>query len=333
MILDPSSKLEAVLAGAVTANQPEVHVDYFDWNPQGEQTKPAPFRVALNSTTDVTILAAPQVGFIREVLRLSIYNKDTASVTVIIKTDDGTTERIICKATLLTLETLNFEKDRGWYVTTATGAVKSSNDGIPVTIFDAAGDIIYATAADTAARLAIGTARQVLTVNAGATAPGWSAPITLATEQATTSGTVKDFTGIPAGVKRITIMFVGVSTNGTSNLKLLIGDAGGLEETGYVSTAVTLENAGAVASSSVTTYFILSGALTAAGLISGTVVLTLENAAAFTWVSSGQIKRLTTGMSLSAGDKSLSAELTQLRITTTNGTDAFDAGAINISYE
>ena len=37
------------------------------------------------------------------------------------------------------------------------------------------------------------------------------------TEQATTSGTSKDFT-IPAGARKIVIEFVGVSTNGTSNL-------------------------------------------------------------------------------------------------------------------
>src|SRR3990167_7988574 len=40
--------------------------------------------------------------------------------------------------------------------------------------------------------------------------------IVLDTEQASTSGTAIDFTGIPAGVRRITVMFHGVSTNGTS---------------------------------------------------------------------------------------------------------------------
>ena len=120
MILDPTLKLEAVLAGAVSANQPEVVVDYMDYNPEGMPTKPATFRVALNSSTDVTILAAPSVGFVREPMRISIYNKDTASVTVTVKTDDGT-ERILIKATLLTLETLNWEKGLGWYALDANG--------------------------------------------------------------------------------------------------------------------------------------------------------------------------------------------------------------------
>jgi hypothetical protein len=36
---------------------------------------------------------------------------------------------------------------------------------------------------------------------------------------------------------------------------------------------------------------------------------------------------------LSGGSKSLSAVLDRVRITTSGGTDTFDAGKINISYE
>lgn len=124
MILDTLTKLEIVLSGAVATNQLDVHVAYVDWNKSGVTTNPAIYRTASNSTTDVTILAAPVQNPIREVLRASIYNKDTASVTVIVKTDDGTTERIITKVTLATLETLNFEKDKGWYAISAAGAIK-----------------------------------------------------------------------------------------------------------------------------------------------------------------------------------------------------------------
>ena len=44
-----------------------------------------------------------------------------------------------------------------------------------------AGDILYGTAADTVARLGIGTASQVLAVNSGATAPEWVTPASGAT--------------------------------------------------------------------------------------------------------------------------------------------------------
>lgn len=49
--------------------------------------------------------------------------------------------------------------------------------GTSLTVINAAGDIIYGTAADTATRLAIGTAGQLLRVNAGATAPEWGADL------------------------------------------------------------------------------------------------------------------------------------------------------------
>jgi hypothetical protein len=56
----------------------------------------------------------------------------------------------------------------------ATLDVPSNAETILDAIIDAAGDLIYGTAADTPARLAIGTARQVLQVNTGATAPEWA---------------------------------------------------------------------------------------------------------------------------------------------------------------
>ena len=122
MILDTTLKLEAVLAGAVSANQPEYHVDYVDRNTAGEETMPAFSRGALNSASDVTILSAPTSNTPRrEIQRISIYNKDTASITVTIKTDDGTTERILIRKTIGTLDSLCWEKGLGWY-TTATGA-------------------------------------------------------------------------------------------------------------------------------------------------------------------------------------------------------------------
>jgi hypothetical protein len=58
--------------------------------------------------------------------------------------------------------------------------------------------------------------------------------IVLATAQASTSGTSIDFTGIPAGAKRITVMFSGVSLSGSASYLFQLGDAGGFETTGYV---------------------------------------------------------------------------------------------------
>lgn len=122
--------LQAVLAGAASANQPECHVAYVDYNKEGNVTPPTIQRTALNSTTDAIILAAPPFNPTREVISASIYNKDTASVTVTVKTDDGTTERIIAKATLLTLEVLCYEKGQGWYALDANGNRKEATSSV-----------------------------------------------------------------------------------------------------------------------------------------------------------------------------------------------------------
>jgi hypothetical protein len=140
LILTNDLTLEAVLGGAVSANQPEFHVDYFvrdnnapQQNIAWQPPKPSTLRGALNSTTDVTLISPTTgrystQGFVAEVTGASIYNKDTASVAVTVKTTDGSTDRIICKATLATTETLIYTKEGQWYVMTADGAFK--NDSI-----------------------------------------------------------------------------------------------------------------------------------------------------------------------------------------------------------
>ena len=59
-------------------------------------------------------------------------------------------------------------------------------------------------------------------------------PLVLGTAQASTSGASIDFTSIPSWVKRITVMFSGVSTNGSSNWLVQLGTASGVENTGYL---------------------------------------------------------------------------------------------------
>jgi hypothetical protein len=152
--------------------------------------------------------------------------------------------------------------------------------------------------------------------------------IVLGTEQATTSGTSIDFTGIPAGVRRITINFSLVSTNGTSALLLQIGDSGGIETAGYLSGAMV-----SATFAESTAGFRLSTSAVAAQAFHGAVVLNLEDASDFTWTSIGALYLNGSAVYSSAGSKSLSAELDRVRLTTVNGTDTLDLGVINISYE
>lgn len=154
--------------------------------------------------------------------------------------------------------------------------------------------------------------------------------ITLGTATASTSGTSIDFTSIPAGTKRITINFSGVSTNGTSVPILQLGDSGGVENTGYTGTIET-----ASSRSSFTDGFKLVGVGSAAWAMDGRVVLELLDDATNTWTATIAISgdNAAAAAYTGAGAKSTSATLDRVRITTQGGADTFDAGKINIQYE
>jgi hypothetical protein len=145
-----------------------------------------------------------------------------------------------------------------------------------------------------------------------------------------TSGTYIDFTSIPSWAKRITVMLAGVSTNGTANLQVQIGDAGGIEAADYI--GVCAQNGGTLTGWS--TGAVISNGTTAATTCSAVVEIVLLDAATNTWAIFGNSARSDAGAGrLFAGHKALSATLDRARITTANGTDAFDAGLVNILYE
>jgi hypothetical protein len=152
------------------------------------------------------------------------------------------------------------------------------------------------------------------------------------TSQATTSGTFIDFTGIPSWVKKITVMFSGVSTNGTSILLIQIGDSGGVENTGYLGASSFFSNSGVGTNNSTTGVQLPNGGEAITNLRHGHIVI--SNLTGNTWTFSGSIglSDLTRSCVVSYS-KSLSAVLDRVRITTVNGTDTFDAGSVNILYE
>jgi hypothetical protein len=155
-----------------------------------------------------------------------------------------------------------------------------------------------------------------------------SQPLTSGTAVASTSGTSIDFTSIPSWVKRITVMFNAVSTNGTSNLQIQIG-AGSVITTGYTSSAWTSNttNTGTINSG-----FILTGTNSSTATFYGNISICLFGSN--TWVESHSLGGSPTGFnSVGGGTIALGGTLDRVRITTVNGTDTFDAGSINILYE
>ena len=156
--------------------------------------------------------------------------------------------------------------------------------------------------------------------------------LVLETAKPSTSGTSIAFSGLPAWVKRVTIMFVGISTNGASNLALQIGPVAGVETSGYAGYAYTPSS---TATSSV--QWNIAGANSAASLHYGTAVISLADSATNTWVLSAVGAGVGVNVTSSAGgSKALAGTLSTLRIIGSNTgspVDTFDAGSINILYE
>ena len=197
------------------------------------------------------------------------------------------------------------------------------------------GDILYHNGTNLV-KLAPGTTGQFLKTQGAAANIVWDSAgggggITLGTELSTTSGTAFTFTGIPSGTKRVTMNFEGNSLNGSDHFLIQIGDSGGIETSGYASGSSNVGSG--VSSSSSTAGFILRGAAGATVIGGGTITFTLKDSANNTWIGSGMVSRSDAAATIScAGSKSLSAELTQIRLTRT-GSNSFDAGSVNITYE
>jgi hypothetical protein len=158
--------------------------------------------------------------------------------------------------------------------------------------------------------------------------------ITSGTAVASTSGTSIDFTGIPSWVKRITVMFQGVSHTGTSNILVQIGYQSPVTSTGYVSGSLAAQSAAVSSAANTSTAgFLATGAInTAAGLQTGTI--TILNFGSNVWVASSVVAQTDgTRGSIGGGDVTLGGTLDRVRITTVAGTPTFDAGSINILYE
>ena len=157
-------------------------------------------------------------------------------------------------------------------------------------------------------------------------------PLVSGTAVASTSGTSIDFTSIPSWVKRITVIFNAVSTNGSSFYQLRLGTTSGIEATGYTGQLIELVNTASVGGTNLSTGFGASGYVQSGATYSGTMVLTLVSGN--TWICNGAVSGYTyNGCCLTTGTKTTAATLDRVRITTVNGTDAFDAGSINILYE
>lgn len=194
------------------------------------------------------------------------------------------------------------------------------------------------------ARGATGALGDILTVDASGNLANAGSPIQRMVTMTVNNGganpfnntlTSVDFTGIPSWAKRITLMFNVVSLSGTANLRIRLG-SGSVDTTANyncVSSQVGVSAAGSLAGASYTG-FDLYGDAAAAELRTGAYVLTLLGSNIWTisgaTASGGGAGSTTFFLT---GSKTLSGALDRVRFTTSNGTDTYDGGSINVMYE
>jgi hypothetical protein len=224
--------------------------------------------------------------------------------------------------------------------TTITGSIIKSGTAValPTTTYTASisGTTMTVTAAPTAGTIAIGQVISGTGVTAGTTitalgtGTGGVGTYTVSASQTVASTAIstvgQDFYNIPSWAKRVTVMFNGVSTSGTSNILIQIG-AGSFVNTGYVSNGWT---SGTNYASS-TAGFIITGSAAATTATSGHIII--SSISLNTWIESHFLGGTGNNNSVGGGNVVLGGTLDRVRITTVNGTDTFDAGSINILYE
>ena len=174
-----------------------------------------------------------------------------------------------------------------------------------------------------------GTSGQALVSNGASAAPSWQSvsAITRATAVNSSGQTAIDFTSIPSGVKRITVILNEVDTAASGEILVQLGDSGGIESTSYVSTSLRVVAAGGSDGTSSTSGFVWKST---AGINSG--MFSIANVSGNIWIQTHTGKAATNVSVFGGGSKTLSDVLTQVRITLT-ASDTFSSGSINILYE
>jgi hypothetical protein len=219
-------------------------------------------------------------------------------------------------------------------------AAATAGAGFPITIkkSDSSGNTVTidANGSETIdGSLVRGLSTQYQSISLVCDGAGWriiagSGSITVST-LANATGSAVDFIGIPAGVKRITLAVIDVSTTGAFTPVLQLGDSGGIETTGYSASNTLVVNAAATSITTFTNPGFPFGGQNAGNTYNGKIVLDLLNPATNLWICSGIVGAATL-TSFPSGYKATSTTLDRIRFIV-GGSDTYDAGAFNISWE
>ena len=151
-------------------------------------------------------------------------------------------------------------------------------------------------------------------------------------ETKTATGTAVNFT-IPAGTKRMQLLFDSISTNGTNHPSVRIG-TGSVDNTGYVNMQASWTTTDANPATSATNGFNVQSQ-SAGNAVSGTMNLSLVNDSANRWFGESVLNGTGAApfMSFSTGQKATAAPIDTLQITTVNQVDTFDGGTFTLICE
>lgn len=116
--LTQNQSLQVILAGAVSTNECPIVVSFEEVLDNGTARKLT--QTAL-TTSGVAVVALQGIPEGRRITAITLYNADTASITLTFRFVDNGTIRIVRKHSLLTLQAVNWNPETGWYSTDASG--------------------------------------------------------------------------------------------------------------------------------------------------------------------------------------------------------------------
>lgn len=210
---------------------------------------------------------------------------------------------------------------------TLAGTLAVANGGTGLATLTA-NNVILGNGTSTPSFVAPSTSGNVLTSN-GTTWNSTAIPSQLirATSVATNTGaTSYEFTGIPSGVKRITVMINGVARSGTTVTIIQIGSTT-YTTTGYLGSSWPAT--GTAVGNSIG--FGLAGNVSPGDPIYG--IMTITNISGNIWVAGMSGAVSTANLAIGGGNVTIGGTLDRLRINSLSGTATFSAGSINIMYE
>lgn len=227
----------------------------------------------------------------------------------------------------LTNKTLTSPTINGGTITTLGTALAVDSGGTGATTL-AANNVLLGNGTSALQTVAPSTSGNILSSN-GTT---WisAAPLTLGTALTTPAGSTLEFTGIPAWVKRITVIFDVLSQNaGGDPFRVQLGTSAGYGSPTYAS--ISMDDGGNTTVGDGTVGFIIKNTSQSSDALTGT--MTICNISGNKWVSShsGMSDGSDRGV-VGGGVVTLSGALDRLRVNTMTA-NTFDAGSVNVIYE